>query len=111
MDELERGYGDLTALLELGLEANDPASVQEVASQIPVVAEQFEKAEFSKLLSDENDLRNAIVTINAGAGGTESQDWAQMLYRMLERWAEAHGYRAQVLDVQPGEEAGIKSVI
>jgi len=70
---------------------------------------QFEEAEFRKMLSEEQDPLNAIVTINAGAGGTESQDWAQMLLRMYQRWAQDKGFKIELMDAQSGEEAGIKS--
>ena len=70
---------------------------------------QFEKVEFHKMLSEDVDSKNAIVTINAGAGGTESQDWAQMLLRMYQRWAQDKGFRAEVLDFLMGEEAGVKN--
>ena len=106
---LERGYNDATTLFELAQEENDEASLIEVGTLCQDLAVQFEKAEFRKMLSDEQDPNNAIVTINAGAGGTESQDWAQMLFRMLTRWAQDKGFKTDVLDVQPGEEAGIKS--
>jgi peptide chain release factor 2 len=69
----------------------------------------FEKVEFQKMLSEDIDPKNAIITINAGAGGTESQDWAQMLLRMYQRWAQAKGFKGDLIDVQAGEEAGIKS--
>ena len=71
---------------------------------------QFEKAEFQKMLSEEQDPSNAIVTINAGSGGTESQDWAQMLLRMYQKWANSKGFKMDVMDVLAGEEAGIKNV-
>ena len=73
------------------------------------LAEQFEKAEFQKMLSEEADPKNAIVTINAGAGGTESQDWAQMLLRMYQRWGQDKGFKVDLMDALPGEEAGIKN--
>ncbi len=73
------------------------------------LADQFEKVEFHKMLSEEQDPLNAIVTINAGAGGTESQDWAQMLLRMYQRWAQEKGFKAELMDALPGEEAGIKN--
>jgi peptide chain release factor 2 len=68
-----------------------------------------DEAEFHRMLSGSNDPNNAIVSVNAGAGGTEAQDWAEMLLRMYLRWAERRGFKAEVLDVQPGDEAGIKS--
>jgi peptide chain release factor 2 len=71
--------------------------------------QKFDQAEFQKMLSEENDPKNAIVTINAGAGGTESQDWAQMLLRMYQRWAQDKGFKVELMDALPGEEAGIKN--
>lgn len=76
---------------------------------VVALAEKFDKAEFRKMLSEEADPKNAIVTINAGAGGTESQDWAQMLLRMYQRWGQDKGYKVELLDALPGEEAGIKN--
>lgn len=81
----------------------------EVSAQILELSRKFEAAEFRKMLSEEADPKNAILTINAGAGGTESQDWAQMLLRMYQRWAQDKGMGMSVIDVQAGEEAGIKS--
>jgi peptide chain release factor 2 len=106
---LESGYSDAEALFELALEAKDDASLAEVSQMIGPLGERFERAEMRKMLSEVNDSKNAIVTINAGAGGTESQDWAQMLYRMFQRWAQKAGYKMGVIDVLMGEEAGIKN--
>lgn len=89
---------------------NDADSMAETIKMVGELGGKFEKAEFQKLLSEENDDKNAIVTINAGAGGTESQDWAQILFRMYQKWVLDHGMRSDVLDVLPGEEAGIKNV-
>lgn len=83
--------------------------MDEVSSLVGELAGQFDKAEFRKMLSEEADPKNAIVTINAGAGGTESQDWAQMLLRMYQRWAQDKGFKAELIDALPGEEAGIKN--
>lgn len=91
-------------------EEKDDSLFQEASDMIEPLAGLFEKAEMAKMLSEENDNKNAIVTINAGSGGTESQDWAEILYRMYDRWANAKGYQVKVMDVLPGEEAGIKSV-
>lgn len=85
--------------------------MKETAELVGGLAPLFERVEFRKLLSEDIDAKNAIVTINAGAGGTESQDWAQMLLRMYQRWAQAKGFDAQLIDASPGEEAGIKSAI
>jgi peptide chain release factor 2 len=106
---LESGYNDVVALLELATEANDEDSMREVSGMIRDLATQFEQAEFKKMLSEEADPKNAILTINAGAGGTESQDWAQMLFRMYQRWAQDKGFKVELMDALPGEEAGIKS--
>lgn len=91
-------------------EEGDEALLLEANQMIAPLAVKFEQAELRKMLSDPNDSRNAIVTINAGSGGTESQDWAQMLFRMIEMWAKANDYKVQVLDVLSGDEAGIKNV-
>lgn len=109
-EALDRAYSDATTLFELAEEANDPDSLAEVSSLVGDLSTQFEKAEFQKMLSGELDQNNAIITINAGAGGTESQDWASMLFRMYQRYAQAKGFRADVIDVLPGDTAGIKNV-
>jgi peptide chain release factor 2 len=89
---------------------NDESTLIESAQLVSQLSGLFEQAQLRKMLSEPNDAKNAIVTVNAGSGGTESQDWAQMLYRMYEKWCKTHGYNMGVLDVLPGEEAGIKSV-
>jgi peptide chain release factor 2 len=106
---LERGYNDAQTLFELAQEESDEAAVAEVSSLVADLAAQFEKVEFHKMLSEETDPKNAIVTINAGAGGTESQDWAQMLLRMYQRWAQDKGFKVELIDALSGEEAGIKN--
>jgi len=107
---IETRARDLAELLEMAIE-EDEASLGESASQdLSAMAAEFEKLEFRLQLSGEYDRRNAILAIHAGAGGTESQDWAEMLLRMYLRWAETKGYATQVLDSSPGEEAGVKSV-
>lgn len=112
--KLDRDYSDVVALEELARESEvggtpDPALEAELSEMIRSLGVQFEQAEFRKMLSEEMDPKNAILTINAGAGGTESQDWAQMLLRMYMRWAQAQGFKTELLDAQSGEEAGIKS--
>jgi len=93
------------------LAAEDAALQAEVQSEVAKLAKELETLEFQLAFSGAYDNRNAILAIHAGAGGTESQDWAEMLMRMFLRWAERHGYQAEVLDISPGEEAGIKSVV
>ncbi len=108
---LAGGFSDAEALYELAEEAKDEGTWTELSELVGNLGPQFEKVEFQKLLSDEMDPKNAIVTINAGAGGTESQDWAQMLLRMYQRWAQDKGFKVELMDVQQGEEAGIKSAL
>ena len=107
---LDRAYSDAETMFQMAEEEKDEGLLNETADMIKPLSELFDKAELQKMLSDPNDSKNAILTINAGSGGTESQDWAQMLYRMYDRWGQANGYDVKVLDVLPGEEAGIKSV-
>jgi peptide chain release factor 2 len=96
-------------LLELAIEASDEATFKETEQAVASVEAAVAQMEFARMLSGEHDRANALISINAGAGGTDAQDWAQMLMRMFLRWCERHGYRTEVLDQQPGEEAGIKS--
>jgi len=105
--ELARRISDLDAYFELGREGEDVSA--DLQREVASLRERVEKLETETLLSGENDARNAIVTIHPGAGGTESQDWAEMLLRMYMRWAERQGFQTVLNDYQPGEEAGIKS--
>ena len=106
---LERGVADIAELVSL---AEDDASLRvEVQSEIDKVSSHLDELELEMAFNSEYDARNAILAIHAGAGGTESQDWAQMLLRMYLRWAERRGYEAEILDISPGEEAGIKSAV
>lgn len=98
---------DIEVLFEFA--AEDDASANELRESLSRLTTTVEASETQMLLGGENDGRNAIVAINAGAGGTDAQDWAQMLYRMYLRWAEKHGFKIEEIDYQPGEEAGIKS--
>jgi len=100
---------DIAGLISLAEE--DASLAAEIQSEIEKIASRLNELEFQMTLSGEYDARDAIVAIHAGAGGTESQDWAQMLLRMYLRWAERRGYKAEILDISPGEEAGIKSVV
>lgn len=107
---LKRGYEDIETLLEMAYEAEDASLIPEIQSELDKFVEDLEEMRLNTLLSGEYDKDNAIVTLHAGAGGTESCDWASMLFRMYQKWADKKGYETQVLDYLDGEEAGIKSV-
>jgi peptide chain release factor 2 len=108
-DGLGRELEDLQTLQELGEAEADAATLTEVGQETGRLTERLGELEFQLALSGEYDHSDAIVGIHASEGGTESQDWAEMLLRMYLRWAEKRGYKAEVLDITPGEEAGIKS--
>ena len=108
--DLERQQGDLRALVELADETADPCLEQELVVELGKLEAAVNQWRIELLLSGEHDGSNAILAIHPGAGGTESQDWAQMLLRMYVRWAERKKYKIETLDLQPGDEAGIKSV-
>lgn len=107
-EEFESSIADAAVLLEFAEE--DDASLDELRALVEKLGDSVGQAETEMLLSGEHDHRNAICTVHPGAGGTESQDWAEMLLRMYLKWAERHGFKTEILDYQPGEEAGIKSV-
>ncbi len=107
---LDVQYEDILTLIEMGYEENDPEMVPEIQDEFDEFKEKLENLRISTLLSGEYDRNNAILRLNAGAGGTESCDWASMLYRMYTRWAEKRGFTVDVLDFLDGDEAGIKSV-
>lgn len=109
-DQLSTQYEDILTLIELGYEENDEEMVQEIRGELDEFIRVFEELRIGTLLSGEYDRNNAILKLNAGAGGTESCDWCGMLYRMYTRWAERKGFAVEVLDYLDGEEAGIKSV-
>lgn len=100
---------DTIDYLDMAMEDGDTSLTEEIESQYNELVKEVEKREVRMLLSGEYDKCNAIITFHAGAGGTEAQDWAQMLIRMYTRWAERNGYQITVMDLQPGDEAGIKS--
>lgn len=100
---------DLLVLVELGEEGDDEETLTEVRGLLPPLEQRVAKMEFARMLSGEHDPNNAIFSINAGAGGTEAQDWAEMLLRMYLRFFEKKGFKAEITDYQPGDEAGIKS--
>ncbi len=110
IDSLDSQFSDILDYIELGNEENDPEIAQEALEQFETFTSDFETLRIKTLLSGEYDFENAIVTLHSGAGGTEACDWTQMLYRMYTRWAEAHGYSVEMLDLLEGDEAGIKSV-
>ena len=103
-------YEDACTLLEMAIEEDDDSLADEVAAGIADFKESYQKYRLQTLLSGEFDSHNAIVTLHAGAGGTEACDWTEMLYRMYSRWCEQQGFKTEVLDYQEGDEAGIKSV-
>ncbi len=107
--DLESRLEDALTLIELGEAEEDEASVREAEQQLETLKATCEKRQLESLLSGEADANDCYLEINAGAGGTEAQDWAQMLVRMYTRWAEAHGYKVELLEESHGEEAGIKS--
>jgi peptide chain release factor 2 len=109
--ELEKKVSDLYDLVCLAEEEGDSSLSEEINMGVKEVTSQFEQMENQLVLSGEYDAHNAMLAIHAGAGGTESQDWASMLLRMYLRWAERHGYHAETLDISHGDEAGIKSAI
>ena len=104
---LRQRSDDLTILVEWASQGEDVG--EELSAGLDDLAAQVEAAEIKKMLGGEHDRKNAIVTIHPGAGGTESQDWAEMLLRMYLRWTEQRGFKREVIDLQPGDEAGIKS--
>lgn len=107
---LEEAYEEIGILIEMGYEENDASVIPEIEEMLKAFAEKLEALRLNTLLSEEYDSNNAILRLNAGAGGTESCDWCSMLYRMYLRWAERKGFSTEVLDYLDGEEAGIKSV-
>ena len=108
-EALENKLEDTITLAELAIEENDESLVGEVEADVKAIEEEEEKQRIEILLSGEYDQNNAIVSFHPGAGGTEAQDWAQILYRMYTRWGERHGYNVKLIDWLDGEEAGLKS--
>ena len=96
--------------MDLAIEESDEDTVKEVTRSIADIQGRTRALSLKLMLDGDDDEKNAIVSINAGAGGTEAQDWAEMLFRMYARWVERKGYQLNVIDYQPGDEAGIKSV-
>ena len=109
-DKLSTQYDDILTLLDMGYEENDESLIPEIRGELDEFIREFDELRIGTLLSGEYDKNNAILKLNAGAGGTESCDWCGMLYRMYTRWAERKGFTIEVLDYLDGDEAGIKSV-
>ena len=108
-DNLCSKLEDTVVLCEMGIEENDESVIEEVLSEVKAIEEAEEKQRIEVLLSGDYDRNNAILSFHPGAGGTEAQDWALMLYRMYTRWGEKHGYDVKLIDWLDGEEAGLKS--
>lgn len=108
-NKLNSAYEDTLALIELANEEEDLSLLEEAQQEVEKVKENLESQRLSTLLTGEYDSKNAILTFHAGSGGTEAQDWAEMLYRMYNRWAERHNFKVKTLDYLDGEEAGLKS--
>ena len=109
-DSLKSGLEDINVLIEMADESDDESLVPEIEQEVTSFEEKMEEIRIETLLSGEYDSCDAILTLHAGAGGTESCDWCQMLLRMYTRWAEKHGYTTQIIDYLEGDEAGVKSV-
>lgn len=107
---LESEFDDVSTLIQMGYEENDESLVPEIEETLKKFIEDFEELRINTLLNEEYDKENAILTLHAGAGGTESCDWASMLLRMYQRWADKRGFSTEILDYLDGEEAGVKSV-
>jgi peptide chain release factor 2 len=113
LDQLERWQrqsSDVSVLIDTGLEEGDESVCEEVDCELKQLTTELDKFELTRLLGGEYDDSSAIVTINAGAGGTDAQDWAEMMLRMYLRWCSGRGFAVDILDQSPGEEAGLKSV-
>ncbi len=109
-EKLFKEVEECDVLLDLGIEESDPAAVEEAGRLAKSIEKKLGSFSLELMLDDEDDKNNAIMAINAGAGGTEAQDWAQILFRMYCRWIEHKGFKLTLIDLQEGEEAGIKSV-
>ena len=108
---LERKINDLLGLADLSTEEGESSLQEDIASETDKAYEKFEEMEIELMLGGEYEKGNAFLAVHAGAGGTEAQDWAEMLLRMYLRWAERRGYKSAIVDTSPGEEAGIKSAL
>ena len=109
LEQLGRGLNDAAELLELAADEDDESAIQELIKDLNGYEKQVGELEFRRMFSGETDACNAFLDIQAGSGGTEAQDWAEMLLRMYLRWGEAHDFKTELIEVSPGEVAGIKS--
>lgn len=109
-DDLSTAYEDMMTLIEMGNEEDDASLIPEIQGEFEEFKKEFDELRITTMLTGEHDGENAILTLHAGAGGTESCDWASMLCRMYERWADKRGFSVKVLDSLDGDEAGLKSV-
>ncbi len=110
-EKLVARYEDAMALIELGDEAEDESLIEEAQTELDGIRADIDRQRLETLLTGEYDKNNAILTFHAGSGGTEAQDWAEMLYRMYTRWAAAHGFNVKEIDYLDGDEAGLKSAV
>lgn len=108
IDNLDTGLSDARDLLDMAVEENDEDSVADVESELAALQQQLETLEFRRMFAGELDANNCYVEIQSGSGGTEAQDWANILLRMYLRWIEAHGFKGELMEVSDGEVAGIK---
>jgi peptide chain release factor 2 len=109
VQRLEAEVSDALELIEMAEAEDDASMVADALSALRVLADEAKRREIESLLSGEADANDCYIELNSGAGGTEAQDWAEMLMRMYMRWAEQHGYKVQLLEESEGEQAGIKS--
>ena len=109
IEDLTTGLNDAGELLEMAVEEDDSGTVDEVVGDLEKFTARLEALEFRRMFAGEMDPNSAYVDIQSGAGGTEAQDWADMILRMYLRWAEAHGFKAEIIEASAGEVAGIKS--
>lgn len=110
LDQMSQGLEDVSGLLELAVEAEDEETFNEAVAELDVLEEKLAQLEFRRMFSGEYDSADCYLDIQAGSGGTEAQDWASMLTRMYLRWAEARGFKTEIIEESEGEVAGIKSV-
>lgn len=108
IDELDVGCEDIEGLVELAIEEQDEETFDDAKTEVEVLEQSLEKLEFRRMFSGEQDASNCYLDIQSGSGGTEAQDWAEMIMRMYLRWGEAHGYKVEVLEITDGDVAGIK---